>query len=69
MGAGYNMLYRAVGGVWCTRIGMIAVIPAEKFKKSQALLSRADEKFHVIGRIVKPAVKNDPLQDRKVIYS
>jgi hypothetical protein len=48
---------------------MIAVIPAEKFKKAQALLSRADEKFHVIGRIVKPAVKNDPLQDRKVIYS
>ena len=27
VGAGYNMLYRAVGGVWCTRIGMIAVIP------------------------------------------
>ena len=50
-------------------IGMIAVIPADKFKKAQALLSRADEKFHVIGRIVKPAVKNDPLQDRKVIYS
>jgi phosphoribosylformylglycinamidine cyclo-ligase len=48
---------------------MIAVIPADKFKKAQALLNRADEKFHVIGRIVKPVVKNDPAQDRKVIYS
>jgi phosphoribosylformylglycinamidine cyclo-ligase len=50
-------------------IGMIAVVPAEKFKKAQALLTRADEKYHVIGRIVKPVVKNDPSQDRKVIYS
>ncbi len=50
-------------------IGMVAVVPAEKFKKAQALLTRADEKFHVIGRIVKPMVKNDPSQDRKVIYS
>jgi phosphoribosylformylglycinamidine cyclo-ligase len=50
-------------------IGMIAVVQAEKFKKAQAVLSRADEKFYVIGRIVKPDVKNDPTQDRKVIYS
>lgn len=50
-------------------IGMIAVIPADKFKKAQALLTRADEKCHIIGRIVKPVVKNDPSQDRKVIYS
>ncbi len=50
-------------------IGLIAVVPGDKFKKAQALLNRADEKFHVIGRIVKPHVKNDPLQDRKVIYS
>ncbi len=50
-------------------IGMIVVVPGDKFKKAQALLNRADEKFHVIGRIVKPHVKNDPLQDRKVIYS
>lgn len=27
MHAGYNMFYRAVGGIWCSRIGMIAVIP------------------------------------------
>jgi phosphoribosylformylglycinamidine cyclo-ligase len=34
-------------------IGLIVVVPAEKFRKAQALLSRAEEKFHVIGRVVK----------------
>ncbi|MHB1023530.1 MAG: phosphoribosylformylglycinamidine cyclo-ligase [Acidobacteriaceae bacterium] len=42
-------------------IGLIAVIPADKFKKAKALLDRASEKYHVIGRIVKG--------DRKVLYS
>ena len=50
-------------------IGMIAVIPADKFKKAKALLDRADEKFYVIGRIARTEIKNDPSQDRKVIYS
>ncbi len=49
-------------------IGMIAVIPADKFKKAKALLDRADEKFYVIGRIARTEIKNDPSQDRKVIY-
>jgi phosphoribosylformylglycinamidine cyclo-ligase len=34
-------------------VGLIAAIPAEKFKKAKTLLDRAEEKFHVIGRIVK----------------
>jgi len=34
-------------------IGLIAAIPAEKFKRAKGLLDRAEEKFHVIGRIVK----------------
>jgi phosphoribosylformylglycinamidine cyclo-ligase len=34
-------------------VGLIAAIPAEKFKKAKALLDRAEEKFYVIGRIVK----------------
>ncbi len=42
-------------------IGLIAVIPADKFKKTKALLDRASEKYHVIGRIVKG--------DRKVLYA
>ena len=42
-------------------IGLIAVIPAEKFNRAKAMLDRAEEKFHVIGRIVKG--------DRKVIYA
>ena len=42
-------------------VGLIAAIPAEKFKKTKALLDRAEEKFHVIGRIVKG--------DRKVQYT
>jgi phosphoribosylformylglycinamidine cyclo-ligase len=42
-------------------IGLIAAVPAEKFKRAKGLLERASEKFYVIGRTVKG--------DRKVIYS
>jgi phosphoribosylformylglycinamidine cyclo-ligase len=41
-------------------IGLIAAVPAEKFNRAKTLLARADEKFYVIGKIVKG--------DRKVIY-
>jgi phosphoribosylformylglycinamidine cyclo-ligase len=34
-------------------IGLIAVIPAAKFTRAKTLLDRSEEKFHVIGRIVK----------------
>ena len=34
-------------------VGLIVVVPADKFRKAQALLCRAEEKFHVIGRIIK----------------
>jgi phosphoribosylformylglycinamidine cyclo-ligase len=34
-------------------IGLIVVVPADKFRKAQTLLNRAEEKFHVIGRVVK----------------
>jgi len=42
-------------------IGLIAVIPAAKFARAKAVLDRAEEKFHVIGRIVKG--------DRRVQYT
>jgi phosphoribosylformylglycinamidine cyclo-ligase len=42
-------------------IGLIAVIPAAKFTRAKTLLDRAEEKFHVIGRIVKG--------DRRVQYT
>jgi phosphoribosylformylglycinamidine cyclo-ligase len=42
-------------------IGLIAVIPAAKFTRAKGLLDRAEEKFHVIGRIVKG--------DRRVQYT
>jgi phosphoribosylformylglycinamidine cyclo-ligase len=42
-------------------IGLIAVIPAEKFKRVKSQFDRSGEKFYVIGRTVKG--------DRKVIYS
>jgi phosphoribosylformylglycinamidine cyclo-ligase len=41
-------------------IGLIAVVPADKFKRAKAMLDRASEKFHVIGRIVKG--------ERRVLY-
>lgn len=41
-------------------IGLIAVVPAEKFKRVKAMMERANEKFYVIGKTVKG--------DRKVIY-
>jgi len=34
-------------------IGLIAVIPAAKFTKAKTMLDRAEEKFYVIGRVVK----------------
>jgi phosphoribosylformylglycinamidine cyclo-ligase len=34
-------------------IGLIVVIPAAKFTRAKTLIDRAEEKFHVIGRIVK----------------
>lgn len=34
-------------------IGMIAVVPAEQVKKAKAILNRANERFHVIGRVVR----------------
>jgi phosphoribosylformylglycinamidine cyclo-ligase len=34
-------------------VGLIAAIPAAKFTRAKNLLDRAEEKFHVIGRIVK----------------
>jgi phosphoribosylformylglycinamidine cyclo-ligase len=42
-------------------VGLIAVVPAEKFKRAKGLLERVGEKFYVIGRTVKG--------ERKVIYS
>jgi phosphoribosylformylglycinamidine cyclo-ligase len=41
-------------------IGLIAVVPAEKFKRLKSMLDRAGEKFYVIGRTAKG--------ERKVIY-
>jgi phosphoribosylformylglycinamidine cyclo-ligase len=34
-------------------LGLIAVIPAAKFTRAKTLLDRAEEKFHVVGRIIK----------------
>ena len=42
-------------------IGLIAVIPAAKFTRAKNLLTRAEEKFYVIGRVVKG--------ERKVQYA
>ena len=42
-------------------IGLIAVIPADKFKRAKGVLERASEKFYVIGRTVKG--------ERKVVYA
>ena len=42
-------------------IGLIAVIPADKWKRAQSLLGRMGEPFHVLGQIVKG--------DRSVIYT
>ena len=42
-------------------MGMLLVVPAKKFKKTQTLLDRAGEKFYNIGRIVKG--------ERKVLYT
>jgi phosphoribosylformylglycinamidine cyclo-ligase len=42
-------------------IGLIAVIPADKFRRTKSMLDRAGEKFCVLGRTVKG--------DRKVLYT
>ena len=42
-------------------IGMLLVVPSEKFKKAQTVLDRAGEKAFTVGRIVKG--------DRKVMYT
>ena len=42
-------------------IGLIAVIPAEKIKKTKAILNRANERHCIIGRIVRG--------ERKVVYN
>ncbi|MGB7190293.1 MAG: phosphoribosylformylglycinamidine cyclo-ligase [Acidobacteriaceae bacterium] len=42
-------------------IGLIAAIPADKFKRAKSVLERAEEKFHVIGRMVKG--------ERRVVYN
>ena len=34
-------------------IGMIVVVPAEQVRKAKTILNRANERFHMIGRIVK----------------
>lgn len=34
-------------------VGLIAAIPAAKFTRAKALLDRAEEKFYLIGRVVK----------------
>jgi phosphoribosylformylglycinamidine cyclo-ligase len=34
-------------------VGLIAAIPAAKFTRAKSLLDRAEEKFHVVGRVVK----------------
>ncbi|MGC1424513.1 MAG: phosphoribosylformylglycinamidine cyclo-ligase [Terracidiphilus sp.] len=34
-------------------VGLIAVIPAAKFTRAKTLLDRAEEKFYIIGRVVK----------------
>jgi phosphoribosylformylglycinamidine cyclo-ligase len=41
-------------------IGLIATVPAEKFKRVKMMLERANEKFYVIGRTIKG--------ERKVLY-
>ena len=42
-------------------IGLIAVVPADKVKKAKAVLNRANERHHLIGRVVRG--------DRKVSYN
>jgi phosphoribosylformylglycinamidine cyclo-ligase len=42
-------------------IGMIVVVPAEQVKKAKAVLNRANERYHIIGRITRG--------DRRVTYN
>ncbi|MGA2674166.1 MAG: AIR synthase-related protein, partial [Terracidiphilus sp.] len=34
-------------------VGLIAAIPAAKFARAKNLLDRAEEKFYIVGRVVK----------------
>jgi phosphoribosylformylglycinamidine cyclo-ligase len=49
-------------------VGLIVVVPAEKFRKAQAVLNRAEEKFHVIGRVIKGDRSGDKSGDRRVHF-
>ncbi len=42
-------------------VGLICVVPVEKYKRAKSLLDRAGEHHFVIGKIVKG--------DRKVLYT
>ena len=42
-------------------VGLIAVIPAAKFTRAKSLLDHAEEKFYVVGRVIKG--------ERRVHYS
>jgi phosphoribosylformylglycinamidine cyclo-ligase len=42
-------------------LGMLMVVPLEKFKKAQTVLDKVGEKAYTVGRIVKG--------ERKVVYS
>jgi phosphoribosylformylglycinamidine cyclo-ligase len=42
-------------------VGLIAAVPAAKFARAKNLLDRAEEKFYVIGRVIKG--------DRRVHYT
>lgn len=42
-------------------VGLIAAIPADKFRRAKGVLERAEEKFYVIGKTIKGA--------RKVVYA
>ena len=49
-------------------VGLIVVVPADKFTKAKALMNRAEEKFYVIGRVVK-ADKAAENSDRRVHFA
>ena len=34
-------------------LGMLVVVPAAQLKKAQAILRRANERYYIVGRIVK----------------
>ena len=46
-------------------VGLIVVVPGDKFGKAKTLLNRAEEKFHVIGRVIKA----DKAGERRVNFA